>query len=154
MEGPGFFLRRAKAEDIPAIVAIEKESFVDPWNEETFQQSLEYWADSFFVAIVSGHVAGFIVGGLEDTGEAIYGHICNFAVAERFRGCGIGRVLVRRAEQQFALRLAEGVQLEVRVSNTPAQAFYRKLGYEAVFTVGGYYSNGEDALVMMKWFRF
>jgi len=154
MAEPSFFLRRVKAEDVPAIVAIEKGSFVDPWNEETFQQALEYWADSFFVAVVGGEIAGFIVGGLEDTGEAIYGHICNFAVGAAFRGRGIGRTLVRRAEQQFALRLAEGVQLEVRVSNTPAQAFYRKQGYEPVFTIGGYYSNGEDALVMMKWFRF
>ncbi|MDK2973759.1 MAG: [ribosomal protein S18]-alanine N-acetyltransferase [Methanofollis sp.] len=154
MAEPGFLLRKAMAEDVPAIAAIEKESFVDPWNEEIFQQALDYWADSFFVAIVDGRVAGFIVGGLENTGEAIYGHICNFAVGKAFRKRGIGMLLVRRAEQQFAIHLAEGVQLEVRVSNTPAQAFYRKKGYEPVFTVGGYYANGEDALVMMKWFRF
>lgn len=154
MAEPGLFLRRATEDDVPAIVAIERESFVDPWSGETFRQSLEYWADSFFVAVVDGQVAGFVVGGLEDTSEAVYGHICNFAVAEAFRGRGIGRMLVRRAEHQFAIHLAEGVQLEVRVSNTHAQVFYRKQGYEPVFTIGGYYSNGEDAVVMMKWFRF
>lgn len=152
MSEPGFFLRKATEADIPAIVAIERESFVDPWNEETFVQALECWAETFFAAVVNGEVAGFIVGGIEDTGEAVYGHICNFAVAERFRHRGIGRVLVRSAEQQFAIALAEGVQLEVRVSNTMAQRFYRKHGYEPVFTVASYYSNGEDAIVMMKWF--
>ncbi|MGB4196055.1 MAG: ribosomal-protein-alanine N-acetyltransferase, partial [Methanoculleus sp.] len=35
-----------------------------------------------------------------------------------------------------------------------AQEFYRRLGYREVFQVASYYSNGEDALVMMKWFRF
>jgi ribosomal-protein-alanine N-acetyltransferase len=152
MSEPGFFLRKATAADIPAIVAIECESFVDPWNEETFRQALECWAETFFVAVVGGEVAGFIVGGIEDTGEAVYGHICNFAVAEKFRHRGIGRLLVRSAEQQFAIVLAEGVQLEVRVSNTTAQRFYRKQGYQPVFTVARYYSNGEDAIVMMKWF--
>ena len=51
-------------------------------------------------------------------------------------------------------RLATGVQLEVRASNTRAQRFYRRLGYKEVFEIDGYYSDGEDALVMMKWFRF
>ncbi len=67
---------------------------------------------------------------------------------------GIGRQLVLRLEHQFALESASGSQLEVRESNAPAQRFYRRLGYENVFQVGGYYANGEDALVMMKWFRF
>lgn len=152
MSEPGYFLRKATAADIPAIVAIEHESFVDPWNEEIFLQALECWAEIFSVAVVNGEVAGFIVGGIEDTGEAVYGHICNFAVAAAFRHRGIGMALVRSAEQQFAVSLAEGVQLEVRVSNTTAQRFYRKRGYQPVFTVAGYYSNGEDAIVMMKWF--
>ena len=43
---------------------------------------------------------------------------------------------------------------EVRVGNTVAQRFYRRLGYRNVFEIEGYYSDGEDALVMMKWFRF
>ena len=146
------FLRRAVITDLPAVAAIERESFVDPWSEETFLQALEIWASMFFVAEVDGEVAGFIVGGVEDTGEAVYGHICNFAVAEKYRGRGIGRLLLRRAEHQFAVHLAEGVQLEVRVSNVHAQAFYRKNGYQAVFVVAGYYANGEDAILMMKWF--
>ena len=99
-------------------------------------------------------VAGFVVGGLEDTGENIYGHLCNIGVSPRYRGRGIGTLLVRRAEHQFALELATGVQLEVRVSNTGAQRFYQRMGYRPVFGIDQYYANGEDALVMMKWFRF
>jgi ribosomal-protein-alanine N-acetyltransferase len=63
-------------------------------------------------------------------------------------------LLLRRLEHQFALELATGIQLEVRVSNTRAQRFYRKQGYKEVFEISGYYADGEDALVMMKWFRF
>ena len=78
----------------------------------------------------------------------------NFAVAPRCRRRGVGRHLLRRLEQEYAILGANGVQLEVRVSNTVAQEFYRRLGYREVFQVASYYSNGEDALVMMKWFRF
>jgi ribosomal-protein-alanine N-acetyltransferase len=147
-------IRRAVPMDIPVIVAIEKESFIDPWEESVFLEAFTYFPTTYFVAVCNGFVTGFIVGGLEDTGENIYGHLCNFGVSTAYRKRGIGRLLVHRLEHQFALELATGVQLEVRVSNTRAQRFYRKLGYRDVFEIDGYYADGEDALVMMKWFRF
>ncbi|MDD5686106.1 MAG: GNAT family N-acetyltransferase, partial [Methanoregulaceae archaeon] len=109
---------------------------------------------TFFVAEIAGDVVGFIAGGLEDTGEEVYGHICNLAVTPSSRKKGIGRVLVKRAEQQFAIELASGVQLEVRASNRIAQEFYVRLGYRQVFCIAEYYADGEDAIIMMKWFRF
>ncbi|HVP96465.1 ribosomal protein S18-alanine N-acetyltransferase [Methanoregula sp.] len=147
-------IRRAAPADVPAIVAIEHEAFADPWDAGIFTEAISYYPTTYFVAEVEGKIAGFIVGALEDTGENIYGHICNFAVTAPFRNRGIGRQLVLRLEHQFALELASGSQLEVRESNAPAQRFYRRLGYQNVFYVGGYYANGEDAIVMMKWFRF
>ncbi|RXE55650.1 alanine acetyltransferase [Methanoculleus taiwanensis] len=147
-------IRRARPADIDEIVAIEREAFPDPWDERTLHEALAIYPGAFFVAGENGQVTGFIAGGLEDTGEELYGHIMNLAVTPACRGQGIGALLVRRLEQQFALEGATGVQLEVRVSNTGAQQFYRRLGYQEVFTVANYYGNGEDALVMMKWFRF
>jgi ribosomal-protein-alanine N-acetyltransferase len=135
-------------------VAIEKDSFIDPWEQSVFLEALTYYPSTYFVAVCDGMVAGFVVGGLEDTGENIYGHLCNLGVSPRYRRRGIGKLLVRRVEHQFALELATGVQLEVRFSNTAAQRFYRSLGYREVFGIEHYYANGEDALVMMKWFRF
>ena len=148
------FIRRATPADIPAIVEIESESFVDPWEHAIFLEALTYYPTTYFVAVSEGCIAGFVVGAIEDTGENCYGHICNFAVSRRFRHRGIGTALVRRVEHQFVLECATGVQLEVRASNRDAQRFYRLLGYRDVFQIGHYYSNGEDAVVMMKWFRF
>jgi ribosomal-protein-alanine N-acetyltransferase len=147
-------VRRALPTDIAAIVAIEEESFIDPWEMGVFLEALTYYPTTYFVAVCDGAVAGFVVGALEDTGENIYGHLCNLAVTPRYRHRGLGRLLVTRAEHQFALELATGVQLEVRVSNTAAQKFYQRMGYRPVFGIDQYYANGEDALVMMKWFRF
>ncbi|MDD1705744.1 MAG: GNAT family N-acetyltransferase [Methanoregulaceae archaeon] len=152
--GEEVMIRRARPEDISAIADIEAVSFPDPWSAGILAETLTYFQKTFFVATYRGSVIGFIAGGLEDTGEEIYGHICNLAVADPFRKKGVGRMLVLREEQQFAIDLASGVQLEVRLSNYPARQFYRKIGYREVFHIDRYYTNGEDAVVMMKWFRF
>ena len=147
-------IRRAQPADIPHIVAIERMAFVDPWDESTLRESLAYFPETFFVAQNNGNIAGFVAAGLEDTGEEFYGHIMNLAVAPDYRRRGVGQHLIRRLEQEFALSGASGVQLEVRITNTGAQEFYRRLGYREVFQIASYYANNEDALVMMKWFRF
>jgi len=147
-------IRRAQPADIPQIVAIESVAFVDPWDEKTIRESLALYPEAFFVARNNGYIAGFVAGGVEDTGEEIYGHIMNLAVAPDYRRRGIGQQLIRRLEQEYAILGASGIQLEVRVGNIGAQEFYRRLGYREVFQIACYYANDEDALVMMKWFRF
>lgn len=147
-------IRRAQPVDIPEIVVIERSAFEDPWDERTLQESLAYYPETFFVARNNGDLAGFVAGGIEDTGEEVYGHIMNLAVAPGCRRRGIGQHLIRRLEQEYAILGASAVQLEVRVRNTGAQEFYHRLGYREVFQVACYYANEEDALVMMKWFRF
>jgi len=143
-------VRRARPTDLPEVMGIERECFVEPWDEEVFAQTLEWTPFHFFVALVNGRIRGFVVGCMETTGSATYGHISNLGVTTACRKRGLGRLLVARLEQQFMIDGAEGVLLEVRISNTEAQAFYRSLGYEDAFLLSAYYSNGEDALVMMK----
>jgi ribosomal-protein-alanine N-acetyltransferase len=143
-------IRRARPTDIPEIMAIERECFVEPWDEEVFVQTLEWAPDYFFVAVADGKIQGFVVGCMENTGSAIYGHISNLGVTAAHRRKGLGRLLISRLERQFIIEGAEGVLLEVRVSNTDARDFYHRLGYEDAFLLSGYYSNGEDALVMMR----
>ncbi|PKG32778.1 MAG: ribosomal-protein-alanine N-acetyltransferase, partial [Methanoregula sp.] len=62
-------IRHATPADIAAIVAIEKESFIDPWEQAVFLEALTYYPTTYFVAECDGAVVGFVVGGLEDTGE-------------------------------------------------------------------------------------
>ena len=144
------YIRRARPTDIPEVMAIERECFVEPWEEEVFVQTLEWTPFSFFVAMADGRIRGFVVGCLENTGSAVYGHVSNLGVTAAYRGTGLGRLLVIRLEKQFVIDGAGGALLEVRVSNTDAQEFYHRLGYREAFLLSGYYSNGEDALVMMK----
>ena len=59
---------------------------------------------------------------------------------------------LQRIEFECLVLGAEAMQLEVRVSNDGAQRFYQRYGYAQVFLVDGYYPNGEDAVLMMRWF--
>ncbi len=76
-------------------------------------------------------------------------HVTTIGVHPDFRGKGAGELLFLGladiAQDMTALRLT----LEVRVSNSSAQALYRKYGLEIAGVRKRYYSdNGEDAYIM------
>ncbi|RPJ64126.1 MAG: ribosomal-protein-alanine N-acetyltransferase [Dehalococcoidia bacterium] len=76
-------------------------------------------------------------------------HIVTIAVRNSCKRQGLGEhMLITIIEMARQLR-ANVVTLEVRVSNTVAQALYAKYGFETAGTRRKYYSdNGEDALIM------
>jgi ribosomal-protein-alanine N-acetyltransferase len=152
MEIQGLRLRRARRRDIATVAAIEDASFPDPWKEEIFLEALECYGAAFFVAEYADRIVGFVTAALEDTGTEIYGHIMNIAVDHQFRSKGIGTKLVARIELECLIAGATAMQLEVRQSNRAAQEFYQRIGYQQALTIAGYYANGEDAVLMIKWF--
>ena len=152
MQNNDIRIRRARQADLSDICAIEHELFPDPWDESAFRDALFLFPGLFFVAENSNGVIGFVSAGMEDTGEAIYGHVMNIAVRTSSQGQGAGGKLLQRIEFECMVLGAGAVQLEVRVSNLSAQRFYQKNSYAQVFMVDNYYSNGEDAVLMMRWF--
>ncbi|MBI2852010.1 MAG: ribosomal protein S18-alanine N-acetyltransferase [Chloroflexi bacterium] len=76
-------------------------------------------------------------------------HITSIAVREKFRGRGLGELLMMAIFELSRKLSAQTVTLEVRVSNTAAQNLYAKFGFYPVGTRRGYYTdNREDALLM------
>ena len=76
-------------------------------------------------------------------------HVTTIGVQPEHRGHGLGELLFVALIDEAMRRNVAWLTLEVRVSNTPAQALYQKYG----FTVQGrrprYYSdNNEDAYIM------
>ncbi|HJJ42103.1 MAG TPA: ribosomal protein S18-alanine N-acetyltransferase [Methanocorpusculum sp.] len=148
----GCIIRKAGVEDIPDIYRIELLCFSDPWDYKAMLEMMTVFLTSFYVAEADGRIVGFCAGAVEETDSEKYGHICNIAVNPDMRGYGIGRLLLKRLERDFFLERCIACSLEVRKSNTSARRFYDKLGYEDVIVFGEYYSDGEDAIVMMRWF--
>jgi [ribosomal protein S18]-alanine N-acetyltransferase len=76
-------------------------------------------------------------------------HVTTIAVRPQYRGRGLGELLLV-ALTEIALDVnARWLTLEVRVSNSSAQALYRKFGFKPAGVRPKYYSdNREDALIM------
>ena len=148
----GIIIRNPHIHDIDVMVCIENVSFEDPWSAEVLRETVESFYETSFCAVAGGKVVAFVICGLEDTGDEIYGHICTIATDPQYRNLGIGRDLLKHAELSVIARGATAMQLEVRESNVLAQQFYVKLAYRPVCVFQSYYTNGEDAILMMKWF--
>ena len=76
-------------------------------------------------------------------------HIVTVAVRERYRGMGVGELLLIESLRQASAKCQGAATLEVRVSNEVAKNLYVKYGFAEKGIRKGYYSdNREDALIM------
>lgn len=142
-------IRQMQAGDLEQAAALEAQNFSRPWSKEAFADALEKDYYQYLVAVdeESRHIFGMC--GLIRTLEE--GGITNVVVRDDARNQGIGyrmlTELMRRAEK-------EGVReytLEVRKSNAPAIALYRKLGFvDAGIRPTFYDMPVEDAVIMRK----
>lgn len=140
-------LRRWKYEDILRISELEKECFPqEPWSYRMLADSFE---NENFIGVLcddGGEIAGY--GGLTlgyDTAD-----IDNIAVAESYRGGGMGGAMLEWLVAAAAERGMTRVFLEVRVSNSRAMALYLKHNFKGVYARTRYYTDGEDCLVMAR----
>ena len=140
-------IRRMRTADIDAVAAIEEATFARPWSRESFRQELERnVAARYLVAEADGQVVGY-AGAWIILDES---HITNIAVAEAWRGRGIGRMLTSALMQYISNLGAAYATLEVRVSNERAQRLYESLGFVRVGKRKRYYEdNQEDAWLMV-----
>jgi ribosomal-protein-alanine N-acetyltransferase len=139
-------IRNMTAEDIPAVVEIEKECFSLPWSEKSFAESIVREDTIFLVCEEKdGAIMGYI-GMYLSFDEA---SITNVAVASQFRKRGCGKQLVIAAKTAAKEAGAESIFLEVRVSNVPAISLYKKQGFENLGIRKKFYEHPvEDAIIM------
>ncbi len=139
-------LKAMTVRDIPDVQIIERSSFPTPWSFQAFVSELEENENAhYLVARISGRVVGYI--GLWIIIDE--GHITNVAVDPGYRSRGIGRLLLEAIASFAYKRGVRKMTLEVRVSNTRAQALYEKIGYRSYGIRKGYYrDSNEDAIIM------
>ncbi len=132
--------------DVKDVLRIEQQSFSTQWPSNAFYQELhDNKLAHYFVGRIEKRLVAY--GGiwviLEDS------HITTIAVHPGCRGRKYGEIMLLRLLDEAISRGASWMTLEVRESNTIAQALYRKYGFTTVSTRKGYYSdNNENALVM------
>jgi ribosomal-protein-alanine N-acetyltransferase len=140
-------VRQAERADLLTVVRIERASFTDPWPHDAFERLLD--EPAFLVAERAGAVVGFVVADRTPNHGRDIGHIKDLAVHPDARGEGIGRTLLRSALARLRATGVAVARLEVREGNDRARSLYADEGFEPIRRVGGYYRDGEDALVLV-----
>jgi ribosomal-protein-alanine N-acetyltransferase len=137
--------------DIPQVLAIETKVYQFPWTERNFTDSIH--SGYLLHCLLRKHeVIGYIVM-MEVVDEY---HLLNISIREDLQGQGLGRYLLEWGLAQAKASQMQGMLLEVRPSNVPAQRLYEKLGFECLGVRKNYYpatQGREDALVLMKRFH-
>ena len=140
-------LRAWEKKDVDTIAEMEKRCFPqDAWTKGMLSELLDSPYEWAVLAEEGGQVCGYAcLFTLFETAD-----LMNIAVDEPFRGRGIACRLIEALHKNAKELGAERVMLEVRVSNAPAIALYKKYGYEKIAVRKNYYGNGEDADIMQK----
>ncbi len=142
-------LRPMKIEDIETIVCGE---------EKVFGHSLGYdmiYADltinpyaAYMVLEIDKNIHGYVGMWVNENAEII-----NLYVDKEYQGYGFGGLLMDFVIDLCIMSNIENLTLEVRRSNIKAISLYEKYQLEVVNERLNYYSDGEDALVMMRVFE-
>lgn len=137
-----------RPEDLPEVLTIEKLCFSNPWSQDVFLGEIQNKTISFPLVIIhleDRKVIGYIIFWL--IGDEA--QINNVAIQPDYQGKGYGEQAMRYVIERLRERQARLVTLEVRTSNRPAIALYRKLGFNILGIRKDYYSNpAEDAYLM------
>ncbi|MBN1877519.1 MAG: GNAT family N-acetyltransferase [Anaerolineae bacterium] len=147
--------------DLPAVLAVDRMVFTDPWPESVYIQELYFNPKAYYFVLQldkpeQAHkwwawrtrsipeLLGFV--GMRV--ELSKGHISTLAVRPGWHGFGFGEWLLLTALEQLIEDGSGSVTLEVRVSNYVAQNLYSKYKFKQVSRLSGYYRDGEDAFLL------
>lgn len=135
--------------DLDWVVRHEAELHAFPWTRGNFADSLSAGYASWIMRCSGEPVAYAVMLGVLD--EA---HLLNISVTRLAQRGGVASLLLRHLFDEARLGGASQFFLEVRPSNSPALALYRKHGFESVGRRKRYYpapgGEREDAIVMRR----
>jgi len=141
-------IRKMLESDLEQVLLIENDIFAkDPWPKKEYLYELnENPFSQLFVYCIDDEVVGYF--DLWITYEQA--QLANIGVKRSFQKKGIGQKLINYCANEAIKNECENLTLEVRVSNTPAINLYSKNDFISVSTRRHYYSDGEDAYLMIK----
>ena len=142
-------LRPMRWWDVDAVIAIERELFVDdPWSTE------QMWAELAHVPATRWFVVHEDSDGIDGYAGLFavppQGDVQTLAVAPRSQGRGLGRRLLEALTAEAVRRGCAQLFLEVRIDNEPAIALYEASGFAPQGRRRDYYGPGVDALVLRR----
>lgn len=136
-------IRPMVADDLEAVVALEAATYREPWSAAVWEDELRQPNRVYLSADLDGNVVGY--GGMMIIGDDA--HVTTVVSDPDHAVPKLGTRLMLELVERAIAGGAGHLTLEVRTSNTRAQALYRKFGMAPVGVRKNYY-RGEDALIM------
>lgn len=141
-------IRHMKEDDAREISEIEKNTFSQPWSQDSLIKSCNDQDNVYLVVTEDDEIVGY-GGFMAVVDEA---HITKIAVKEGYRRLGVGRLLIKGLLEEARKRGINSMTLEVRQSNKAAIKLYEVMGFEHTAIRRDFYMNPrEDAIIM--WLR-
>jgi ribosomal protein S18 acetylase RimI-like enzyme len=115
-------------DDEEAVISLwESAGLTRPWNDprKDIARKMRIQPEWFLVALLDGEVIGSVMAGY----DGHRGWINYLAVTPSSRRAGVGRALMREAEQILGEAGCPKINLQVRDTNDSAVGFYEALGY-------------------------
>jgi ribosomal-protein-alanine N-acetyltransferase len=143
-------IRLAAANDAADIAQLSRHAIEHglawSWTPRRVTHCLRDAATNVIVARDRTGLVGFAIMRYSDDDA----HLLLLAVAPAQRRRGVGTGLLQWLERTACVCGLRAIRLELRTSNEPARAFYRRHGFEESGQLNGYYQGLEDATRMIK----
>ena len=128
-------LRKSRSKDFDEIYKIIKEEYArapyrEKWTYENGIKTLKYYSKwgEIYVAEIENKIVGFIVMHKEHYNDGEQIHVKELAVKKAFQGRGIGKALIKKAEDYCKTKRIKHIYLTTS-KDAPAFHFYMNLGY-------------------------
>ncbi len=141
-------IRIASSQDAKTLYGIEEEVFASSIHKLNLN-SIKYHIKNNCTLLFESE--GAIVGyGIVLFPKKRDARIYSLAVAERYRGKGIGNALTLAMVESAKNKHYKNVVLEVESNNTAAIRVYEKLGFRRCGALKDFYGEGKDGIKMAK----
>lgn len=139
-------IRKISENDIEAVASMEAAVFPDPWSAKSIKDTYEQTTACILGAYQEGTLIGYVIFYyVLDEGE-----IARIAVSPSHRRQGVADQIFAGLLGFCAEKEIERILLDVRISNEPAIAFYRKSGFADDGIRKNFYDNPKEHALLMS----
>lgn len=145
---PDVTIRPARLDDLDALVALERATFVrDRAERRAVRHAIRSPSMSLLAAVAGGPGGEILVGAatLERRRNSRVARLSSLAVAPSRAGSGLGGLILDAAEAEARAHGCVRLRLEVRADNGPAIRLYERRGYRRFAVAPDYYEDGMEA---------
>ena len=133
--------------DLDRVMEIENLCFKAPWGKEDLYREIN---DNQLSVLLVITVNDLVVGFCDYWNTFDSGTICQIAIHPDYQHQSLGSRLLDEVIKDAQAKKTRTLTLEVRESNSKAIKFYQKHGFSITLVKEKYYSNGENAIYMIK----